>query len=80
MATEREVKKDDNKLKESIKYLLEAGCDVCYERVRVYRSSTGEYTLLVFDISSNLKRDQEESFTDINDAVSKFISKCKGKL
>lgn len=81
MSKKEEIKdKDETKLKESISYLVEAGCDVCFARNRLYRSVDGKYTILVFNGKADIIMDQEENFLELSDAVAKFILKSRGKL
>ncbi len=62
---------------EAIKLLLEAGCTVERKHLHIFRSFSGNYTILHFDNNSNLVDQGDESFSDINDAVAKFIRRCK---
>lgn len=59
----------------AIKLLLEAGCVIEKNRWHLYRSGAGDYRLLHFSERSDMLRDDEESYVDIADAVSKFVQK-----
>jgi hypothetical protein len=72
--------KDDKKFREALAIAVEADCCIVHHRTWLYRSATGEYTLLKFDHNSNVLLDKEENFPDINDAISKFIQQGKGKI
>lgn len=63
---------------DAIKILVENGCDISCGLYRLYHDSKGKFTILHFDRNANLK--DEESFEDIDDAISKMIRRCKGKL
>lgn len=71
----------NEKVKESISTLVEAGCDVSFGRNRLYKSSaTKNYVILVFGPNADIKMDAEENFDELSDAVAKFIRLSKGKL
>lgn len=69
----------NDKIKESIKILIEAGCDVTANRNRLYRHSQDEYIILRFNKNANIEMSKEESFDNLDDAVGKFILLSWGK-
>ncbi len=62
---------------QAIKLLLESDCAVVRVGWHISKTKTGEYLLLNFNEDGNLLRDKEESYPDINDAVSKFVRRTK---
>lgn len=62
---------------EAIKTLLELNVAVVTNRWHISKCKNGDYMLLNFNSKGNLKEDTDETFVDVNDAVSKFIQKTR---
>lgn len=64
--------------RKAIASLLDKGLDLSLNGYHLYRSNKGkDYVLLHFDAKGNLHYDDEESFDDVNDAISKFLQRTQ---